>query len=120
MTSTQVPMFRPAPNLGHGRTWHVFDRRLNGFMLVAPFPCSLMQAGVICEEASTKRHRLLEATWRSSSGASAVIASGHCAAIIEGVAMVAGRATHGRSRWAPCAPRPPDCTGTTRLRGGAG
>jgi hypothetical protein len=55
----QVPMFRPAPNLGHGRTWHVLDRRVNGFMLVTPFPCSLMQADVICEQASTRRDRLL-------------------------------------------------------------
>jgi hypothetical protein len=30
-----------------------------GFMLVAPFPCSLMQADVICEQASTRREPLL-------------------------------------------------------------
>jgi hypothetical protein len=53
------PMFRPTPDSGHGRIWHVLDRRLNGFMLMAPFPCSLMQADVICEQASTKREPLL-------------------------------------------------------------
>jgi hypothetical protein len=55
----QVAMFRPLPNNGHRRIWHVLDRRVNGFMLVAPFPCSLMQADVICEQASTSRDRLL-------------------------------------------------------------
>jgi hypothetical protein len=45
--------------MGHGRIWHVMDHRLNGFMLVAPFPCSLLQADVICEEASTRREPLL-------------------------------------------------------------
>jgi hypothetical protein len=34
--------------MGHGRIWHVLDRRLNGFMLVAPFPCSLVQADLMC------------------------------------------------------------------------
>jgi hypothetical protein len=52
-------MFRPRSGIGHGRIWHVLDRRLNGFMLVAPFPCSLIQADLICEQASTSRQRLL-------------------------------------------------------------
>jgi hypothetical protein len=34
--------------MGHGRIWHVLDRRLNGFMFVAPFPCSLVQADLMC------------------------------------------------------------------------
>lgn len=41
-------MFRPRPDMGHGRIWHVLDRRLNGFMFVAPFPCSLVQADLMC------------------------------------------------------------------------
>jgi hypothetical protein len=52
-------MFRPTPTNGHGRIWHILDRRLNGFMLVAPFPCSLIQAEMTCEQASTTRDRLL-------------------------------------------------------------
>jgi hypothetical protein len=50
---------------GPGLNWHFLcqfvdrDRRISGFMLVAPFPCSLMQADVICERASTRRDRLL-------------------------------------------------------------
>jgi hypothetical protein len=55
----QVAMFRPRPDMGHGRIWHVLDRRLNGFIIVAPFPSSLMQADVICEQASTRREPLL-------------------------------------------------------------
>jgi hypothetical protein len=54
-----VPMFRPRPDTGHGRTWHVLDRRLNGFMLVAPFPCGFVQADMICGQASTSRDQLL-------------------------------------------------------------
>lgn len=53
-------MFRPRPDGGRGRIWHVLDRRLNGFMLVAPFPCSLIQADVVCEQASTSRQGLLQ------------------------------------------------------------
>jgi hypothetical protein len=56
----QVAMFRPLPNNGHGRIWHVLDRRVNGFMLVAPFPCSLIQADMLCEQWSTSRERLLQ------------------------------------------------------------
>jgi hypothetical protein len=52
-------MFRPRSGIGHGRIWHVLDRRLNGFMLVAPFPCSLIQADLICEQSSISRDRLL-------------------------------------------------------------
>ena len=36
--SGQVAMFRPRPGLGHDRTLHVLDRRLNGFALVALGP----------------------------------------------------------------------------------
>ncbi len=57
--TADVPMFCPRPGVGHGRIWHVLDRRLNGFMLVAPFPCGLIQADLICEQASTGRDRLL-------------------------------------------------------------
>jgi hypothetical protein len=55
----QLAMFRPRPNVGLGRIWHVLDRCLNGFMLVAPFPCGFVQADLICEQASTSRQRLL-------------------------------------------------------------
>jgi hypothetical protein len=55
----QVAMFRPRPDAGHGRIWHVLDRRLNGFIVVAPFPCSLIQANLVCEQASTRREPLL-------------------------------------------------------------
>jgi hypothetical protein len=58
--SGQVAMFRPRPDMGHGRIWHVLDQRLNGFMLVAPFPCRLAQADIICEQASTGRDWLLQ------------------------------------------------------------
>jgi hypothetical protein len=30
--------------MSHGRIWHILDRRLNGFILVAPFPCGFVQA----------------------------------------------------------------------------
>ena len=36
--SGQVAMFRPRPGLGHDRTLHVLDRRLNGFALVGLGP----------------------------------------------------------------------------------
>lgn len=56
----EVPMFRSRPGNGLGRAWHVLDRRINGFMLVAPFPCGLVQADITCEQTSTSRDRLLE------------------------------------------------------------
>lgn len=58
MTDSAVAMFRPAPTVGLGRVWHVLDRRLNGFMLVAPFPCGFVQADVQCEQGSTSRRKL--------------------------------------------------------------
>jgi hypothetical protein len=52
-------MFRPMPSVGLGRAWHVRDRRLNGFALVAPFPCGFVQAEILTEQASTSRSRLM-------------------------------------------------------------
>jgi hypothetical protein len=52
-----VAMFRPRPEIGLGRAWHVFDKPLNGFALVAP--CGFVQAGLYCERTSTSRVRLL-------------------------------------------------------------
>ena len=57
--SIQVAMFRRRPGQGHSRIWHVLERRLNGFMFVAPFPCSPLQAELICERAGTNRLRLM-------------------------------------------------------------
>ncbi len=51
-------MFRPRPSVGLGRRWHVFDRRLHGFMLVAPFPCGFVQADLLSEQATTTRASL--------------------------------------------------------------
>jgi hypothetical protein len=51
-------MFRRRPDTGHGRIWNVLDRRLNGFMLVAPFPCGIVQADIRCEQATTSRAKL--------------------------------------------------------------
>jgi hypothetical protein len=55
----QVPMFRPLPGNGHDRIWHVLDRRLNGFALVAPFPCGFVQAEILSEQTATSRDRLV-------------------------------------------------------------
>jgi hypothetical protein len=68
-------MFRPVPTLGLGRVWHVLDRRLNGFMLVAPFPCGFVQADVLCETPPRAAGLSPRALWPSWSGASAVTAS---------------------------------------------
>jgi len=54
----QIEMFRPAPSVGFGRRWHVFDRELHGFALVAPSPCGFVQAGILCERTATGRERL--------------------------------------------------------------
>lgn len=51
-------MFRPRPDTGLGRVWHVLDRRLNGFALVAPFPCGFVQAALLSEQTTTTRPRL--------------------------------------------------------------
>ena len=56
--SGQVAMFRPMPSVGLGRAWHVLDQRLDGFALVAPFPCGFVQAAVQCERATTSRAKL--------------------------------------------------------------
>jgi len=52
-------MFRPMPNVGLGRSWHVLSQRLNGFALVAPQPCGFVQAAIQSEQISTSRQRLL-------------------------------------------------------------
>jgi hypothetical protein len=59
VVSAQMVMFRPSPSVRLGRIWHVLDRRLNGFMLVAPFPCGFVQAEILSETASTGRDRLM-------------------------------------------------------------
>ena len=53
-TDGQVTMFRPRPDQGIGRRWHVLDSRLNGHILVAPFPCTFIQAESISEQASVR------------------------------------------------------------------
>jgi hypothetical protein len=60
MPADQVTMFRPRPSVGLGRHWHVIDRRLAGFMFVAPFPCGFVQAEIQCERTSTSRWKLRE------------------------------------------------------------
>ena len=59
LATSSVAMFRPRPNDGHGRIWHVLDRRLDGFMLVAPFPCGFVQADMLCEQYSMGRDQLM-------------------------------------------------------------
>jgi len=57
--SPDVAMFRPRPDVGLGRRWHVLAQRLHGFALVAPFPCGFLQAGILSETVSASRERLL-------------------------------------------------------------
>ena len=52
-----VTMFRPAPSVGLGRRWHVIDRELHGFMLVAP--CGFIQGEILCERVAADRDRLM-------------------------------------------------------------
>ena len=58
MVVTTVEMFRPAPMVGLGRRRHIVDRKLNGFTLVAPFPCGFVQAEILCECLDASRERL--------------------------------------------------------------
>lgn len=48
-------MFRPRPDQGLGRRWHALDSRLHGHVLVAPFPCTFIQAEVISEQTTISR-----------------------------------------------------------------
>lgn len=61
MPADQVTMFRPRPDVGLGRRWHVLDHRLNGFMLVAPFPCTFVQASILSEQVAATRDRVTRA-----------------------------------------------------------
>jgi hypothetical protein len=74
-------MFRPAPSVGLGRRWHIVDRKLNGFMLVAPYPCGFIQAEILCERVNTSQERLLTGDAASSSAERAVCALRPCASI---------------------------------------
>ena len=53
-----VELFRPAPSVGLGRRWHILDRELHGFMLVAPLPCGFVQAAILSERVTSSRERL--------------------------------------------------------------
>lgn len=56
--SGQVAMFRPRPDVGLGRRWHVLAQRLHGFALVAPQPCGFVEAEIYCERTTTSRVKL--------------------------------------------------------------
>jgi hypothetical protein len=56
-----VAMFRPRPDVGLGRRWHVLAQRLHGFALVAPSPCGFIQAEIQCERTMTTRAKLATA-----------------------------------------------------------
>lgn len=53
-----VAVFRPLPSVGLGRTWHVLERELHGFMLVAPLPCGFVQAAIQSEQYAVARATL--------------------------------------------------------------
>jgi len=59
MPTPDVAMFRPRPDVRLGRRWHVLSQCLNGFALIAPFPCSFVQAEILSEQVTASRERLL-------------------------------------------------------------
>jgi len=54
--NADLAMFRPCPEVGLGRSWHVLAQRLHGFALSAP--CGFLQADLISEQTATTRAKL--------------------------------------------------------------